>query len=302
MDDNSNIEVHLREARCAAASALSGSIILVDPGEAKRLRAHRWRPNSSRMEIGKRRLTALTAAVAVAALVAGAPLAASAQTAPDAHHATDQAGAQPAAPAEQPGTTPAPGGQPGMTGATGAQPAMMMGNMAMMANMMGMMANMMAMMGATGQGGAGMAAVTPCGPGMAGAAAFDHLEGRIAFLRAELKITEAQTGAWNDFADALRQSAKKIGEMRGAMMPPAADGAPQGATVTQRLDLEERWLAARLEGVRKIETAVEALYAALSAEQKKTADELLVSPMGPMPMGPMAAMPRASMPAGAPQP
>lgn len=217
-----------------------------------------------------RTLTSLMATVAIAALFAGTPLAASAQTAPDPHHAAGQAGAQPAAPA----------GQPGMTAAPGGQPAMMTGNMATMAAMM-------AMMGAAGHGDAGTAGAMPCGPGMAGAAALDHVEGRIAFLRAELKITEAQAGAWNAFADALRTNAKKAGEMRGEMMPSSAAGSPQAATMTQRLDLEERWLAARLDGVRAIKSASEALYAALSDEQKKTADELLASPMSPMPMGPM---------------
>jgi len=241
------------------------------------------------------------ATVAIVALFAGAPLAASAQTAPDPHHAADQAGGQPAAPAEQPGATPAPGNQPGMMGTTGAQ-SPMMGNMPMMANMMSMMANMMAMMSTTGQGGAGLATMTPCGPGVASAAAFDHVEGRIAFLRAEIEITEAQAGAWNAFADALRTNAKKIGEMRGAMMPPSAVGSLQAATPMQRLGLEERWLSARLEGVRAIKAAFEALYAALSVEQQKTADELLVSPISPMPMGSMSTVPMAMMPLGAPQP
>ncbi|MFZ5790113.1 MAG: Spy/CpxP family protein refolding chaperone [Pseudomonadota bacterium] len=298
MDDNSNTEIHRREAWCAAASALPGFVLLVARGEAKRLRAHRWCPNSSRMETGKRRLTALMAAVALAALFAGAPLAASAQTTQDPHHAADQAGTQPAAPAEQPGATPAPGAQPGMTGAAGAQPAMM-GNMPMMANMMGMMANMMAMMGTMGQASAGAPAMAPNGPGMASAPALDHVEGRIAFLRAELGITEAQAGVWDAFADAFRTNAKTLGDLRGTMMPPAGAGSPQAATPVQRLDLEERWLAARLDGVRAIKSAFETLYAALSAEQKKTADELLASPMGPMPM---TVMPLTMMPTGGPQP
>jgi hypothetical protein len=41
---------------------------------------------------------------------------------------------------------------------------------------------------------------------------------RIAFLRAKLKITDAQIGAWNAFGDALRVNAKWLGEVRAAMM------------------------------------------------------------------------------------
>jgi hypothetical protein len=37
-------------------------------------------------------------------------------------------------------------------------------------------------------------------------------------LRAKLKITDAQIGAWNAFADALRANAKWLGEVRAAMM------------------------------------------------------------------------------------
>ena len=39
----------------------------------------------------------------------------------------------------------------------------------------------------------------------------DHIEGRIAFLKAELKITDAQLPQWNTFADALRSDAKRRG-------------------------------------------------------------------------------------------
>src|SRR3569623_1000224 len=35
----------------------------------------------------------------------------------------------------------------------------------------------------------------------------------IAFLRTELKITDAQSSAWNAFADALRSNAKSLGEV-----------------------------------------------------------------------------------------
>jgi LTXXQ motif family protein len=45
----------------------------------------------------------------------------------------------------------------------------------------------------------------------------EHVEGRIAFLRAELKITDAQVPQWNTFADALRANAKRMGEMRNTM-------------------------------------------------------------------------------------
>ena len=117
------------------------------------------------------------------------------------------------------------------------------------------------------------------GPGMMGFGGmmFDHIEGRIAFLKTELKITDAQSGAWNGFADAMRASAKRMGDVRQTMMRPNA----ASAGVVERLDARERMLSAALESTRAVKASFAALNAKLSDEQKKTADELLAPPMGP---------------------
>jgi len=202
----------------------------------------------------------------VALLLATVSTTSWAQSAADheAHH-PDQKGApaaaQPQSPAGQPGTM----GQGTMGGG-----GMMGGNMPMM--------QMMRMMGQSG-------AEAGCA-GMSGMATIDRVEGRIAFLRTELKITDAQDAAWNAFADALRTNAKSLGEVRAAMMPQA--GAAQQGLV-DRLGLQEKWLAARLEGTRAIKSALTNLVGTLSDDQKKTADELLAPHMG---MGMMAWMTR----------
>ncbi len=127
------------------------------------------------------------------------------------------------------------------------------------------------------------------GPGMTGMDMIDHVEGRIAFLRTELKINDAQTNAWNSFADAFRTNAQKLAAVRPTIMP--APGGPQ--TLTAGLDAQERWLTARLEGLRTIKAAFTPLFSALSNEQKKTATELLGPHLGlammpsPMMSGPM---------------
>ena len=46
-------------------------------------------------------------------------------------------------------------------------------------------------------------------------------------------------------------------------------------------------MTAHLEALRKLKSAIDPLYAALSDEQKKTADQLMVGPMGIMGMGMM---------------
>jgi hypothetical protein len=140
-----------------------------------------------------------------------------------------------------------------------------MGGMDMMRMMQTMHANMM-------------------GPRMMGMGMTERVEGRIAFLRAELKITDAQTSAWNAFADALRGNAQKLTAARPAMTPSA--GGQQ--TLTERLDGQERWLTARLEGIRSIKAAFTPLFGTFSDEQKKTATEILGPHLGlAMMPGPM---------------
>ena len=216
--------------------------------------------------------------IAAALMLAATTAVASAQapTADDPHHPPQSATPAPA-PAQP------PTGQPG-TGMMGDMPMMnmmgrmrnMMGDMNMMGGDMPMM-NMMAM----------MRMMEMMRPGMA---AIDRIEGRIAFLRAELNITEAQASAWNAFADAMRTNAKKLAEVRASMMPQPDAGQQKAPTMAERLDQQERWLLAQLEGTRALKSAVTNLYGTLSEDQKKTANELLAPQMG-MGMGTMAMMP-----------
>ncbi|HQT76212.1 MAG TPA: Spy/CpxP family protein refolding chaperone [Rhodopila sp.] len=101
---------------------------------------------------------------------------------------------------------------------------------------------------------------------------FDHIEGRIAFLHAELDITDAQQTVWNTFADALR---KQAGAMRGQMRQ---GGMPQNWP--DMMARQEHMLSARLDAIKAIEEPVRALYAALSPDQQKKADALMCRPMG----------------------
>jgi hypothetical protein len=128
---------------------------------------------------------------------------------------------------------------------------------------MPMMGMMRMMMGQDGVGGMSM---------MAG-----HVEGRLAFLKTELKITDAQLPFWNGVADAIRANAKTMGGMAEGMM-----GGMQTGTLPEKLAAREKIMTAHLDALRKFKVAVDPLYAALSDEQKKTADELLIGPMGMM--------------------
>ena len=197
-------------------------------------------------------------------------------SAEEAHHLAP--GAQPPQTATQP-SAPTQPSQP-------SNPAPQGGMMPMMGMMgqggMGMMGqDGMGMMGMMGQGGM-MGGGSPADMRMMFGhdAMIDRIEGRIAFLRAELKIADAQDKAWSGYADALRANAKRLGELRAA-----ARQNPATTTLVDRLDRQERWLAARVEGVRAIKTGLASLYAILTEDQKKAAEELLGSHMGFAPMG-----------------
>ena len=99
---------------------------------------------------------------------------------------------------------------------------------------------------------------------------WEHVEGRIAYLKAELKIDESQTAPWNAFADALRANLMAMKDMHQGMMQP---GKP--VTLLQGIEMHEKMMTSRLEMLRKVQAAVTPLYAILSDEQKKIADGLM---------------------------
>ena len=104
-----------------------------------------------------------------------------------------------------------------------------------------------------------------------------HVEGRLAFLKTELKITDAQLPLWNAVADAIRANTKTMGGMAEGMI-----GSMQTGTLPDKLAAREKLITAHLEALRKFKAALDPLYAALSDDQKKTADEVLIGPMGMM--------------------
>lgn len=134
----------------------------------------------------------------------------------------------------------------------------MMGNMGHMGGMMPMMRPMMGQQGAMGM-------------------PFEHVEGRIAFLKAELKVTEAQTPQWNAFADALRANAKAHQSMHEQM---GKGGMP--SSWPERLAARQKMMSMHLDGLKNLEAAAKPLFAALTEEQKALADRLLSGPMGMM--------------------
>src|SRR5262249_49913444 len=124
-----------------------------------------------------------------------------------------------------------------------------------MMNMMGASPSGMPMMNMMGQGGMNMMGQGSMPMPDMGA----HLDGAIAFLRAEMGITEAQRPQWDAFDHALRHSSTTLRQAQAAVARSAAE--PGG--FLQRADVEEQWLGARLEALKALKTAFAGLQAAL---------------------------------------
>lgn len=82
-----------------------------------------------------------------------------------------------------------------------------------------------AMQGAGGMPMSCMMRVMTGQDGMTGMATMmaGHVEGRLAFLKTELKITQAQLPLWNAVADAMRDNAKTMSGMMSGGMPARVD-------------------------------------------------------------------------------
>ena len=95
-------------------------------------------------------------------------------------------------------------------------------------------------------------------------------EGRIAFLKAELGITDSQKTVFDAYAAALKDNLESMRGMRQAMM-----GAMSGKTPVERLDAHLGMMENRLAALKEVKPKLEALYAALSDDQKKKANAVL---------------------------
>ena len=138
--------------------------------------------------------------------------------------------------------------------------------MQMMQGMTQMMQGMMQMMQGAGWHG-GQYGVVP------GA----MTDSRLAAMKAQLGISDAQLPQWTAFADAMRARVKAMQAMRSQMMQ---QGAPAGWP--DRLAQHEQRLSAHLDSMKAMEGPTRALWDALSDEQRRKAQTLMPGPMGMM--------------------
>jgi hypothetical protein len=105
----------------------------------------------------------------------------------------------------------------------------------------------------------------------------ERVEARLAYLRTALKITDAQHAQWDAFAATLRKHAREADQRVQALR---AEGAARGEkrtppTAIERMERGQQRLAAAYTRQTETLAAAKPLYAALSPDQQKIADELL---------------------------
>ncbi|MCC7046771.1 MAG: Spy/CpxP family protein refolding chaperone [Alphaproteobacteria bacterium] len=129
----------------------------------------------------------------------------------------------------------------------------------------------------------------------------DRIDGRLAFLKAELKITPAQESKWQDYEKVLRGQAAerklasekmraewqaKRAEFRKAADEAKAKGQPAprptraSVSAVERMERQQKFMKARLDNQEKVLDAFKPLYASLTDDQKKTADQLFAGGHG----------------------
>jgi len=102
------------------------------------------------------------------------------------------------------------------------------------------------------------------------------IEGRLAFLKTELKITPAQEAQWQQYASVMRQNATSLDQAianarlhRGTAM-----------NAVERMEVREQFAKVRADNEARLLTAFKPLYASLSPEQQQVANALMTPRAG----------------------
>lgn len=138
--------------------------------------------------------------------------------------------------------------------------------------MMGMMGGGCATMGMMGHAGWGRGMMMGRQRNMGAMA-----EGRLAYLKGELNITADQTAAWDAYASAVKARVDSMKGMHQSMMSAMGEG-----TAIERMDARISGMEAMLAAMKELKPATEALYSALTDDQKKMADDLIGTDCGAM--------------------
>ena len=95
------------------------------------------------------------------------------------------------------------------------------------------------------------------------------MEGRLAYLKADLEITDAQASAWDGYANAVRTGRATMEGVHRDMMESKKSAA------LERMDALIKAMDSKVESLKALKPATEALYAVLTDGQKEKADQVL---------------------------
>jgi len=98
-----------------------------------------------------------------------------------------------------------------------------------------------------------------------------HVEGHIAFLKAELGITAAQESLWSPVAAAMREDVKNLQEAESSV-----DRKQHPDNAIEYLENRVSFASLRAQGETRFLNAFRPLYSNLSQQQKQVADGLLI--------------------------
>lgn len=142
----------------------------------------------------------------------------------------------------------------------------------------------------TGMAGGACPIVGMMGPGMMGRGMMGQgtqssyqeqmsalADSRLAHLKTELKITDGQAAVWNAYVDTIKARVTVMQGLRTTMM----DAMDKGGAI-DRMDIRIKSMEAMVESMRAVKPATEKLYAALTADQKNAADQLIGADCGAM--------------------
>jgi Spy/CpxP family protein refolding chaperone len=96
------------------------------------------------------------------------------------------------------------------------------------------------------------------------------VDGRVAFWKAELKITPAEEGQWQQVAAAMRENARALDQTITAARQNHGN-----MDAIQRLELREEFAKVRADNDARLLGALKPLYASLSPEQQQMANQLV---------------------------
>jgi len=98
-----------------------------------------------------------------------------------------------------------------------------------------------------------------------------RVEGRLAYAKALLDITDGQAALWKAYEDVSRANAESMEAAHQAMIT-----AEQSGAAIDRMQAQTNMMQARLDARKALQPATEALYKALSPEQRGRADLVLL--------------------------